>query len=473
MNICFITVFHKTDLFESISSKLNNNHEVFWITTSSYYKKKLLNKGFCENNILSLDRQESKSYIISNEDINYAKNVEVTNGITINSIYFMDRIISKWHKDEAERYFYYVINKIKRFIKNNNIKVVTGETTAAHEILCSLICKYEKSFYVQPFTIRYPYDHFCFFEGVDHSKVLPIFNDSLNLEVENIYDKVIKNKEKPKYWYINNKISGYDFKFLIKSVKKILESLKYSKSDATVKSLKYHIMYEKKYFKYINSKMILFSKIFEQPNLKDKFILFTLHKQPEASIDVLGVKYNNQIEVIKRLIKNLPIDVFLYVKEHSNALGERNIKILKEIKKLPNVKLIDPYYDTNNLIMNSIATISISGTVSFEAALMGKKTITLANMFFSKLSTARYAKDEEECLKFVELKLNHNLESDKKYLFNNILKFSFKGIISDAMNDPSCMEDKNVSNIEFAYNKLLEWISLQLEEVNSEDFNYL
>ena len=57
--------------------------------------------------------------------------------------------------------------------------------------------------------------------------------------------------------------------------------------------------------------------------IKEKFILFPLHVQPEQSIDVAGRPFTDQIAYIKQLAKILPIDIVLVVKEHTHALGSR------------------------------------------------------------------------------------------------------------------------------------------------------
>src|SRR5690606_6237857 len=63
-------------------------------------------------------------------------------------------------------------------------------------------------------------------------------------------------------------------------------------------------------------------------------ILFTLHKQPEASVDVIGRYYENQLLLIKNIWRFMPDGYQLLVKEHSNAIGDRSLAFYRAVKQL-------------------------------------------------------------------------------------------------------------------------------------------
>lgn len=476
MNLAFITCFYKTDLFMNIAETLSQNNDIYWITTSRLYRDRLIENKVDKSKILYLNRK-SIGEINDNSFLDYVNDIEKKSNIYLNSIYYMDRIIVHWKKEYAMEYFYYVISEVKKFIRKNNIKIITGETTAAHEILTSMIAKEEEILYVNPFTIRFPSDRFCFFYGTDNSKVINIRNKEYmeyDNTIDSIYNDIINENKMPSYWYKNNIIPKYNFVFMKKCFNKVLESLNSSSTDASVKSLKYHLLYEKNYLKKLNSIILKKSNIFEIPDYKiEKFILLPLHKQPEASIDVLGVKYNDQISLIKRIAKELPQGVYIYVKEHTNAYGERNYKILRNIKRIPGVKLVDPYINTRDLIKYSEMVVTISGTVAYEAGIIGKKAVTFANMFFSNLSTVCYAKDEKECMEFLNKDIKQDIFSDRKYIIENILKYSFEGIISDSLNNPKCLEIDNINKINYAYKELINFIEKENLCNTDENFNIM
>ena len=119
----------------------------------------------------------------------------------------------------------------------------------------------------------------------------------------------------------------------------------------------------------------------------EKYILFTLHQEPERSLLIATPFYTNQLEVIRHIAKSIPPGYLLYVKEHfSQSLREwREISYYKEILKIPNVRLYHPSSNIQKLIENSSFVISIGGTVSLEAAFYQKPSIIMSDMGFSIL----------------------------------------------------------------------------------------
>lgn len=81
-----------------------------------------------------------------------------------------------------------------------------------------------------------------------------------------------------------------------------------------------------------------------------KYVYYPLHYEPEASTLVCAVKYEKQLFFIDSWAKSLPADTVLYVKEHYAVLGHRELTLYKELKKYPNVVMIDPWESSRKLI---------------------------------------------------------------------------------------------------------------------------
>ena len=174
-----------------------------------------------------------------------------------------------------------------------------------------------------------------------------------------------------------------------------------------------------------------------------------MHRQPEASIDVIGRYYEDQIKLIENLWKVLPYDYFLGVKEHSNAIGDRGLSFYKHIEKLRNVLLIDHTADSHELIKMSQAVFTVSGTV------LGKPSFTFAPVFFNKLiGCNRLSIDKlREVKSFSELfVVPPTLDSLGIEEFSDwIVHKSFSGIISDPNSDPRCVENVNIDLVGKAF----------------------
>tara|TARA_B110000438_G_scaffold298453_1_gene346740 strand:- start:676 stop:1695 length:1020 start_codon:yes stop_codon:yes gene_type:complete len=123
----------------------------------------------------------------------------------------------------------------------------------------------------------------------------------------------------------------------------------------------------------------------------EKFILFTLHQEPERVLLIGAPFYTNQLEIIRQIAKSLPIGFKLYVKEHfSQELREwREISYYKEILEIPNVRLFHPTSKIKDLIEKSSLVISISGTSGLEAAFFQKPSIVMADLGYTILPSVQ------------------------------------------------------------------------------------
>lgn len=129
---------------------------------------------------------------------------------------------------------------------------------------------------------------------------------------------------------------------------------------------------------------IFSNRIFQNPNINnDKYFLFPIHMYPEASTLVLSKYYVNQLETIINISKTLPAHIFLYVKEHKSAMGERKFDFYKDLKKYPNVKVLSFKENTFELINKSLGIITLSSTVGWEGLLLKKPVIVLGDVFYN------------------------------------------------------------------------------------------
>jgi hypothetical protein len=449
MNILLVPLFKNIYLYEKIAVKMENEgHNVYWITTSQKWKEWLIKKNIKEEQILLLERHYKQNTKIN---LNGLCEIEAHTGDSIKDLVLMDRIIRNWSWEEVLCYANSVSQLVKEFVIDNKLDVCFIEGTVLHELLINSICDYYSIPVYSMATIRIPSERLAFFKGIYQSEIELInFNKVDTNQIEEVI-KGVNNGVKPNYFYWNNIVPKMDNKYFKSVYQKFIEALIYSKRDATIKSIEYHLFNETKYLKPI--KYATVKKIFENPNFDEDYVLYTLHHQPERSIDVLGSNVSNQYELIKNIVRNLPVNVKLYVKEHSNSLGIRSRKDLLSIKKLPGVRLIDPNYNTNELVRKSRLVITVSGTVAFEAALQGKKAVVFAPMYFRHLENVYYIEKIPTIKSVLEEKDKCLGENDKEFI-GEILKHSFPGEIAG----PNYLNDLNIANITNGFLKLLQHI---------------
>jgi len=199
----------------------------------------------------------------------------------------------------------------------------------------------------------------------------------------------------------------------------------------------------------IKQKLFQILNHFEEPINGEKYIFFPLHFQPEASTLIYGKWYLDQVALIENISKAIPLGYKLYVKEHSYGFGSRPFNYYKRLKKLPNVRLISPYTNTTDLIKKSSLVVTITGTVGWEACLLGKRVLTLGDIFYNTFDEVVKVKEIEELSNLIFKNLDKEInEKQLIYFVAAVFRSTFPGLTrlpSDCKD--ICLESKNISNL--------------------------
>jgi hypothetical protein len=143
---------------------------------------------------------------------------------------------------------------------------------------------------------------------------------------------------------------------------------------------------------YINYLFKTYESLSTQPNYNEKYILYPLHQEPEASF-MIRATMNSQLYIIKLISENLPDGWKLYVKEHpsqfygyynaeyfyKNIEYYRSTDFYTRIKSFKNVELISINTPISKLEMNAKAITSITGTCLLEGIFLNKPIIIWGN----------------------------------------------------------------------------------------------
>lgn len=441
MNICFIANDSKTFFFEKIADQLlTSGIQIYWIAANSNFYSQL-SKKYGENNVLHIGIDLSSTLPI--EDLK------------INEIIFGDRVLKD--KTWANKFLETIQQPIYKFITSQKISFVFGELTWGHEILIHRLIKTRTELnckFLNPHTIRIPSGYFGFFTDEKQSELLKLSpDDSLNNEDFQIIRK------KPEYLKLNDQRREVHFSIKNRSIRfyNFLSGRYYDTNDptASAKTIKNFIF---KIKTEINRELYRFVKKTKFAHIRstDKYILFPLHKQPEASIDVVGRYYENQYLNILNVWRTLPSNWLILVKEHSNAVGDRSPFFYKKICSLPGVILIDEHEDSYVLMEHAQAIVTVSGTAAYEAAISGIKSFTFSNVFFNKLiNCKRIILSDFESDIFSNQLQSPNKSTDTTEFRKWLQARSAKGIISDPLSDKKCMDNNNIIAVSNAFKEII------------------
>ena len=439
-NICFVTNYKKTYFFDAIGKEIiARGGKVYWIVLNKMLYNYLL-PIYGEDNLLLINKEQEYK---------------------LNELASVDRAL-KYYGEWGYDFLRNIQKPIYDFISTNKISFVFGETTYAHEVMMCRMFKDKKELsctFLHPQTIRIPGYHFTFLEDEFQSKIyegvkFDTYEEGYVIKVQRPTESVVNEKRVKKSMNVLSKLERSTRFFTQKNMEKDDPSV--SPTNITGR-LNKGLTEEWNRLTYPLVKTEPYSKI-----QHENFVVYTLHKQPEASVDVVGRYYDDQYTNIQNIWRILPDDWYLVVKEHANAIGDRSLSFFKKIKKLRNLVLLNEHINSHKIIQDAKAIFSVSGSIAYEAALYGKPAFLFVPIFFDKLQncqritleTLRNINNINELLANWEVgkKGKMPIEEFSKYL----MTYSAKGLISDPLTDPKCMGEENLSHVVNGFLKLIE-----------------
>lgn len=440
VNICFVANYHKTDFFVEVADRIksvNENVGIYWITVNRKIEAGLSEKyGDAHVLRVGIDTKENPGYEF----------------IRINDLVYGDRILKDY--DGAFSYLRNIQRPIVSFLQRNSISLIFGELTWAHELLIFRIASSRKlcvAKYFNPHTIRIPNGYFAFFCDEFQSEL------SIRHEVCASYPEI--TVQKPNYLAQNDKNASVHFSFIgrAKRLYNYLSKKTYDIHDPTMfRSMWTQFLtristeFNREAWRFIDKKKVDYFK-------GVNFVSLFLHKQPEASIDVVGRYYENQLMNIVNIWRSLPSGWCLLVKEHSNAVGDRSVFFYNELRKYPGIFLVGAAEDSHKLIRNSKLVVSVSGTVCYESAILGVPSITFAPMFFNRLKLSNQVSLSDLKNKslddLVELPV---LASDNSDFRDWLAWHSYPGEIGDRVSSPKTFSDDNLDIVSKSFLSFIE-----------------
>ena len=168
------------------------------------------------------------------------------------------------------------------------------------------------------------------------------------------------------------------------------------------------------------------------PSLDSPYIYFPLGIVLERHILIDAPYYTNQVELIRHIVKSLPVGYRLLVKEHPAQKSRewRTISEYKQILDIPNVTLIHPTFSDQKLQKNCSLLISTAGGSAFEATFYEKPSIIFGDAIYSSLPSVTKANSIECLPQIIRNSLNvkvssHDLAKYMKLLSDNLIDFNF------------------------------------------------
>ncbi|MFH1700186.1 MAG: hypothetical protein ABIE07_06330 [Candidatus Zixiibacteriota bacterium] len=454
--IVFISIFDLTRLFYEVAQGLEeHDHDVFWITTNEVWTQWLIKKGVGKKRILQL--VYSKSDFLDNGQkeqlLSEIVACEAKSGLTINQTLMMDQFVTYKNKSDINDYLFLYYRDIKRFLADNEITHLVAEPTNCNEMIACMVCNELGIRFISPRHIRFPSDRLLFFDSYLQKKPIKRSNSDHGIDGCQLIEDFVSHKPAPYYFAKHNKTKTLDPRKILWSIG---NRIKRYKTDSG-RGLTHHNLSGRiklSLRRMINSQYM--SRIWHYDDLskiESKIAFYGLHVQPEASIDVLGSYFSDQLKLIKDIRRALPFDVTLVVKEHPNFLGIKSIEFFHKLKCIPNVALVRHDISTFDIYKKASIIFTVSGTTGYEGGMLGIPVVMFCPIYFNGLSSVHTCTDLALLQELVYQLLNtfkRDYEADCEFMIE-MVEHSYLGFWTDPNLYPEVMEPDNIHRLREAF----------------------
>lgn len=118
--------------------------------------------------------------------------------------------------------------------------------------------------------------------------------------------------------------------------------------------------------------------------LPEKFVYYPLQTTPESSINTPAPYFVDQSRAIDAIRFAMPSDWTLIVKEHLASLDIRPRAFYKALRRKAGVQIAYAHMPSIELIKRAQVTISVTGTATLEAFLLGRPSLVLGGCFVAE-----------------------------------------------------------------------------------------
>ncbi len=460
-NIVIISIFDLTRVSFEIAKQLEaRGHHVSWITTNPFWTNWLRTQGVPEQDLLELVYDES-DFLSREEKEELTPQIvhcEMNARLSVNQCLMMDQFVMYKNRKDINEFVYLYYRDIKRFLIEKKATDVFAEPTNINEMIAYMICRELNIRFLAPWDMRYPRNRLIFIEGYLQDPVVPIGNNASNGDGVKLLKAFEKQHTTPFYFEKHNSARVVSLRQLLKSAyNRITRKQVIRQNNLTHHDLSERIL--RLLRRLVNS--FYMRRICKYDTLEEitgRVAFFGLHVQPEASIDVRGSYFSDQLKLIKDIRRALPFDVTLVVKEHPNFLGGRGYVFFRKVRKIPNVRLVRHDVSAFDIYEKADIVFTVSGTTAYEAGMLGIPAVTFSPMYFGGLSSVQYCEDITK-LQPIVFKLlrefRRDYESDCRFM-SRLYSQSHEGYWTNPLLDPSVLEPKNIENLTDAFVGVLE-----------------
>lgn len=399
-------------------------------------------KDYQELNSLGIDGNFTYSLPKGSENVDFTflRSLESDSGTTINNIILGDRVMRELDISDAYRYAENVARSIMEVMIRERPLFVLGSWDAAIQGV-SMLCakKLSLKFITGKFSvIPHSYLTFCMYP-YNHLELN--YTDNRKEEIKVLaaqkYEEWISGRVKAPA-YVSAKTLLDVFRRIPVYIKRVIGSVSHDLRFGRNQFLYFSLSRTCRQFFRKKTNILLMNKsVFLRNCPENDFAFYGLHMQPESTIDVMAPFHSNQIELVRNISRSLPCNIPLLVKIHVSDADNYSRSQIKQLKDIPNVKVVSPFVSSREFINKARLLFAIQGTIALEGALLGKPVIMFGRSSYSLFDSVLFCKTIDELPSLVEAQMKANI-SDTEQVIEN-----YTSLLMNYL--PACYDDWGVT----------------------------
>lgn len=303
----------------------------------------------------------------------------VGNGISsIANMILSDRVVRKLEYEEALGYATFLARRLREEFERLKPSVVIGGFDGVHAGIGLAVARQLGIPWFAMYFTTLPQGYCSFCTGLTPDTVIAVC-DRPDAEVRRIAEITI-DEFRARKLVVNAYISTDNLSMMVRRLPKhagvFAAALKRTISGRFDRFTEFPITRLcKEYVRKRTNAARLPRKWFIDNPPAEPFVFFGLQMQPESSLDTWAPFFTNQVNVVEIVARSLPATHSLLVKLHKSDGDNWSPRQLRQLLRIPGVKLVIPSAQSRTFVEHADAVVAIQGTMAIEAALLEKPVL--------------------------------------------------------------------------------------------------
>jgi len=381
-------VRYQPDYFQPFSSALAScGFEVYWVNSHrSQHVRLTTRSGVPESHSVDTTARFNPNAVDMRTCRAALATLESSRGPRVHDIILMDRVLRRQPTDVALRYLHHLQRVLTDYFSDNSISLISSGRDTALSLMSMLVGRHLGIPWVVPTRLRIPRELYAFSSSHETGDLIR-FRSAGERDRAWARDFLRTFRASAMSPAIGKSARGFGdvLRLLPDHWRAFRQELSASLDDRGNRYARHSVGRLIAMYAARRRNMLSYTvfRPYSAPGA-GPYVLYALHTQPESSIDVAGSYFSDQIALVTFIARSLPVTHELYVKVHPADMDGKTLAFYKTIARIPGVRLIDYGVDSRGLVAGADIVFTLTGTIGYEAALLGKPVITFANNYFNR-----------------------------------------------------------------------------------------